>query len=211
MADVAGKTLVERHDAKAAAERHRAAEGYRTLLLRNANPESGDEETLRQTMQILGRSPADPPGDLAIVEELAACEAAAGELDARQAALHEVQGAANAAIEWRRAEREKVEARIRAKLAGAEAARNAAAGPADEARGAKSRLGGLQDQWAAILTGRPVEELREERLSALRGTPHGACTRGATQAGSVYAVPPPGLPGDENGLQSTSLAGVDDL
>jgi hypothetical protein len=164
------ETLIDRFRKLHVDRRREAAVRYRELLLRADAPRAGDEDALAQVAAVLGRRPGDVPGDLSLMQRLAACERAAAhvdelreELQMRRAAEKEVAAAGEAA-------RTKLEQETRAHEGTFMKARSATHTALAKAEAAASDARLLDEQWEAIIAGVSLEEVRASRRAALAET-----------------------------------------
>jgi len=180
-------SLIDQVEASESGAYAQAVERYHVLLARNQKPEAGDAEELPRAMAILGRKRADLPGDLAVVESILKAELLARGEDVLQDKLAEAKRRHKEV--WARftEERADLDRRQSKEMAQAERAVQQALATYSEAHLARESLAHLEDEWSARLSGRPVDDIRRERLRRERAGVQVQHGPGASASAVVHA------------------------
>ncbi|MEW6251241.1 MAG: hypothetical protein AB1716_11380 [Planctomycetota bacterium] len=168
------ETLIEKQARTAAERRAAAARDYRAVLTRNAHPKPGDEKLLAEAAALLGRTRDQIADDAALVAELEAAEPLAGQVEALREAVSEAHAATAEQLRRREAAIRETERVHTEAVRAADAREMQARAKYDQAKAARGRLDELRDRWESVETGDPPGKVRERRLAAHRGLPHGA-------------------------------------
>lgn len=160
------QSLIEQGKIASMARRKAAAAKLRELLLRDAHPDKGDAEALVVACDVLRIAPADLPPLLELVRNLAKCEALAPNVATLQLERERKNVAVQDAIAWGEKARADLDAQIKTKLGPLVQAQNNVEARYNDAKAASGRVALLQDEWAAFVEQRDLEDVRRERLAA---------------------------------------------